>query len=60
MPEAWYEHDELKAEAEGAQRQPEFDPEIEEVTTEGELSEGLQGAFDRINEIAAIVDALDQ
>lgn len=57
----WYDPDEIKAEADGAQRQPEFAPEVieEDPITEGVLSdEKMVALIDRSAEVKAIVDTV--
>lgn len=59
----WYDPQETKNEADGAQRQPEFDPPEETLTTEttGPVANPHYEALeDRVNEIKEIVDALPQ
>lgn len=53
----WYDPDEIKAQADGAQTQPEFDPPAtpgyDDVETNADPV--IQAAVDRVNEVAAIV-----
>ena len=58
----WYDPAEIKAEADDAQRQPEFDPETitEDPVVEGSLAvDGAQELLDRQAEVVAIVDTID-
>ena len=55
----WYDPQEIKDQADGEQLQPEFAPEAEESTTEGEVSEEFTALLDRTNAIAAIVATID-
>jgi len=59
MAQAWYEHEELIDQAEGAKIQPEFDPEVEE-DPEDTSWEKKQALIDRLDEIDTIVDGFTQ
>lgn len=54
----WYDPDEIKAQADGDQIQPEFDPPATEGYDEVETNatEAVAAAVVRVNEIAAIVE----
>jgi hypothetical protein len=60
MAEYWYDPDELKAEAEGAQRQPEFAPAPEAADPEDTSWDDTQALIDRIDELGTIVDGITQ
>lgn len=58
----WYDPQEIKDEADGAQTQPEFDPETvtEDPIVEGSLSvDGAQELLDRQAEVVTIVATID-
>ena len=59
----WYDPDEIKDEADGLQRQPEWTPKhdlLGEVfgDTEGGISEALEALAERVNEVESIVDSI--
>lgn len=59
----WYDPDEIKAEADGLQRQPEFAPpvEVEEPIVEGSLAvDGAAELLERQAEVVAIVATVPQ
>lgn len=61
----WYDPDEIKDEAVTLKRQPEWDPKhdlLDEVfgDTEGGITDETEALIERANDIAAIVDGLNQ
>jgi len=60
MADTWYDPDEIKAEALGAQRQPEFDPEPREADPEDTSWDAMERLFDRLTEIQWEIDGITQ
>jgi len=60
MAEAWYDPEELQAEALDGKRQPEFAPEAEPDDPEDTSWEAMQALFDRRDEIQTAIDGITQ